>query len=248
MISFTGRLPKVPWCPCCPSPSAVPEQLAQPVSPLPADTVVRIAGATLPQRPLRGDFPGRYPLHFFRAATGEALPNEGTFEEEFRQAMRQQLASKAPGEYGQFMSTGLVNNRPHGWVLLSITPGTAYPMHAHPGLEMVYIVRGQLHERRLVEDVKFDAVVGQPGPDLSTGYSLSQHVHSAGSWIINEVGSIHQSYTAEQPCLLLAVWPQGYVFFPPERLPQEGLLPVNHDVSNEINYTLDGADLEALLA
>lgn len=75
---------------------------------------------------------------------------------------------------------------------------------------------------------------------MSSGYTFRHAVHDEGSWIINEVGSIHQSYTDDQPCLLLAVWPQGYVFFPPEHMPPPGVLrEANHDVANEISYTLD---------
>lgn len=58
--------------------------------------VVRIAGATLPSgQPLTGDaFPGRYPLHLYRAATGAPLPNEASYEDEFRAALETQLRAK----------------------------------------------------------------------------------------------------------------------------------------------------------
>lgn len=57
----------------------------------------------------------------------------------------------------------MVNGRQHGWVFLSIPPHVAYPLHAHPGLEMVYIVSGRLHEIRLQESLSYPATVGQPG-------------------------------------------------------------------------------------
>lgn len=70
-----------------------------PVQPRHTDTtVVRIAGQTLASgAPLPGDaFPGDYPLHFYRAATGVPLPNEPTYAEEFRNALKTQLLAKVP--------------------------------------------------------------------------------------------------------------------------------------------------------
>lgn len=80
---------------------------------------------------------------------------------------------QAPAEYDEFLRSGMVNGRQHGWVFLSIPPGVAYPLHAHPGLEMVYIVSGRLHEIRLQEPMTYSAVVGEPGLcALLLSYSL----------------------------------------------------------------------------
>lgn len=48
--------------------------------------------------------------------------------------------------------------------------------------------------------------VSQPltGPDVSSpSLSWQQGSFPAGSWVINEVGSIHQSFTDTEPCVLL---------------------------------------------
>ena len=57
--------------------------------------------------------------------------------------------------------------------------------------------------------------------------------------MINEVGSIHQSFTDDEPCVLLALWPKGYVFFPEHHMPSGVLRTVNHSVDNEVNLVAD---------
>lgn len=79
---------------------------------------------------------------------------------------------QAPAEYDEFLSSGVVNGRQHGWVFLSIPPGVAYPLHAHPGLEMVYIVSGRLHEIRLQDTLTYTPMVGEPGVGLATTHPM----------------------------------------------------------------------------
>lgn len=148
---------------------------------------------------------------------------------------------QAPHEYEEFLASGMVNGRQHGWVFLSIPPGVSYPLHAHPGLEMVYVVSGRLHEIRLHDKLEYSAVVGQLGPDVSSPELVwTQGSFPAGSWIINEVGSIHQSFTDDDPCVLLALWPKGYVFFEQPHMPPAGTLrEVNHSVDNEVNLVAE---------
>jgi hypothetical protein len=104
---------------------------------------------------------------------------------------------------------------------------------------MVYIVEGTMYEIRLQGKPDFSPVVGEPGPDISSGYEYVERSFGTGSWVVNEVGSIHQSFSKDEAVTLIAVWPSGYVFFPPERLPQGVFLEVNHDVANEVRWQDD---------
>eukprot|EP00798_Chlamydomonas_sp_ICE-L_P019106 gene19105-25710_t len=201
--------------------------------------VVRVAGRTIPNLPIPPDFPGTYPNGFYANATGEDLPNKETFSKEFRSSLEKLLKPKAPNEYEAFMQTGMCNDRQHQWVILHLPPHTYFPVHAHPGLEIVYVVSGSMHEIRLSGKVDFKPVVGQPGPDISSGYEYTTGVYKAGDWVVNEVGSIHQSVTKDEPLTLMAVWPSGYVFFPDEHLKKGVFFDINHDVSNEVKWTDD---------
>jgi hypothetical protein len=52
--------------------------------------------------------------------------------------------------------------------------------------------------------------------------------------MVNEIGSIHQSFTQEEAVTMVAIWPGGYTFFPPSHLPTGVFLESNHDPASEI--------------
>jgi hypothetical protein len=47
------------------------------------------------------------------------------------------------------------------------------------------------------------------GPDISSGYTYTERSFGPGSWVVNEVGSIHQSFSRDEAVTLVAVWPSG---------------------------------------
>ena len=207
---------------------------------IPRHNVVRVIGRTIPPVPIRPDFPGTYPRGFFHATTGARLPNDATFSQEFRAALEAGLKTKAPLQHEEFMREGTINDRLHQWVVLRLPAGTYFPVHAHPGLEMVYIVSGTMHEIRLHgKQPAFKPVVGVPGPDISHGCEFVEQSFGPGTWLVNEVGSIHQSFSKDEDITLVALWPSGYVFFPPEHLPHGVFKPVNHNVGNEVCWNDD---------
>ena len=110
---------------------------------------------------------------------------------------------------------------------MNCRPGTQFQLHAHPNLELVYCEQGALHEIRMEGDPltnHFDECNQDPnnaprhrqqscrrvqGPNLT---SLQRSWRFAtlpeGRWLVNEVGSIHKSFTstASTGCRLLALW------------------------------------------
>ena len=59
---------------------------------------------------------------------------------------------------------------------------------------------------------------------------FERRVHQAqqGRWLANEVGSVHQSFTEDEDCFMIAVWPGRYVIFDDDQLPKDVFVPVSH--------------------
>jgi len=138
---------------------------------------------------------------------------------------------------------GLSNHRSMQWSVLDCGPACQFQLHAHPNLEVIYCIKGELHEIRLdgkpltksfeqeQQGIVIDSDGNQSnknesnkktttatatttttklqGPDLShlqrswKFYTLHQ-----GEFLVNEVGSIHKSFSATNGngCLLLVLW------------------------------------------
>ena len=116
---------------------------------------------------------------------------------------------------------------------LHIPRWTSFFVHQHPGIELVYLLRGSMHEIRLVEPRHIERHCRQPQApfdlkDPSFRFERKLHTARRGQWLCNEVGSVHQSFTEDEDAVLLAIWPGQYVIFPEENLPTNIFVPVNH--------------------
>jgi len=49
----------------------------------------------------------------------------------------------------EFFDTGLSNNRRLRWDIMYIAPNTSFKLHAHPNIELIYVIDGAIHEHRL---------------------------------------------------------------------------------------------------
>ena len=104
----------------------------------------------------RGSFPllgTDSPLQLVRQATGYEVRSVSAadFPSFWRDRFRAILAEKgATAEEEEFWATGASNGRALQWRVLEIPPGSAYPLHAHPGVEVYLVVRGVVHEWRMV--------------------------------------------------------------------------------------------------
>lgn len=114
------------------------------------------------------------------------------------------------------------NNRQMEWSVISCPPGVQFQLHAHPNIELIYCIRGALYEVRMNgppisrffeehgadgEDEKMSNV---SGPELThTQRSWSFGSLKEAQWLVNEVGSIHKSFTSSKSdggCDLLVLW------------------------------------------
>jgi hypothetical protein len=126
------------------------------------------------------------------------------------------------------------NRRRMQWAFMTCPVGVQFALHAHPNLELVYCCTGALHEVRMDgppiphDYIAETAASANPatgagesneanepphkvsGPSLTTlQRSWTFGTLSAGQWLVNEVGSIHKSFTATNatgPCRLLVYW------------------------------------------
>lgn len=113
-------------------------------------------------------------------------------------------------------SNGLSNDRKLEWALMDCVPGCQFRLHAHPNVELVYCVKGELHEIRMNGDPwtksfqkhrkDTSQVIGPSLLDCQRPWRFG--TLKAGEWLVNEIGSIHKSFTATngEGCVLLCLW------------------------------------------
>jgi len=117
-------------------------------------------------------------------------------------------------EYKEWLDSGLSNRRSLSLSLMLIPKNLLFKLHAHPNIECIFVLKGSIHELRLKSDyiVKRDFDINDnEGPDI-TNYcglcneSFEYRCTNEGSYIINEKGSIHKSFTKESDTILLVIW------------------------------------------
>eukprot|EP00913_Durusdinium_trenchii_P023658 g22225.t3 len=125
------------------------------------------------------------------------------------------------------------------WQRTEIPPRTAFFVHQHPGIELVFLLKGSIWEIRLEEPAQIQRNCVEPmAPyDLKDpAYRFAKREFKAGvegRWFANEMGSIHQTFTQDEECLMIALWPGRYVMFSEDQLPKNVFMPVNHSIDQE---------------
>ena len=124
-----------------------------------------------------------------------------------------QLLEKTQNQLLELIQTKKSNGITLKWTIMDCLPGTKFKLHAHPNIELVYCLQGELHEIRMdgppVQNIFCRNQDGKTiGPDLSN-CSRSWHFDTLphGKWLVNEVGSVHQSFTSSKKgAILIALW------------------------------------------
>ena len=57
-------------------------------------------------------------------------------------------SSQFEAEYVEFQRTGKSNGREMKWDIMNIQPKTSFRLHAHPNIEIIYVIQGAIHEYR----------------------------------------------------------------------------------------------------
>ena len=127
-------------------------------------------------------------------------------------------------DFIEFISTKCCksNSRQLQWSVISCPRGVQFPLHAHPNIELIYCLRGELFELRMRgepitrtfekyktadDSANNTNVVGPNMTDVMRTWSFG--TLKAGEWLVNEVGSVHKSFTSVRSdggCDLLVLW------------------------------------------
>ncbi|GKY99946.1 hypothetical protein MPSEU_000948200 [Mayamaea pseudoterrestris] len=149
------------------------------------------------------------------------------------QALENHTVDTLHNDFYEFLTTGTSNGRHLQWSTMICPPACQFQLHAHPNLELIYCAKGALHEVRLDGEpltgtfVKIQSddkdASKLKGPNLST---LDRPWHfatlSQGHWLVNEVGSIHKSFTASKGdgCVLMVLWGGSHANVLPNEAPE----------------------------
>jgi hypothetical protein len=140
-------------------------------------------------------------------------------------------------DFYELLTTKRSNGRLLKWATMRCPPGCQFKLHAHPNIELIHCAQGALHEVRMEGEPltrSFEKVdeSSVKGPDLST---LSRPWHFStllqGDWLVNEVGSIHKSFTASKGdgCMLIVLWGGSHADVP------AGQEPASIDVQQTVD-------------
>jgi len=193
--------------------------------------VITFKGEEVPCGRLPEDFPGAYPAEFLKDSLQIDAGDPAEFAKSWRTAVSHLFKAKATGEaeLEEFMAGGLSNGRSLKWVIMDILPNRNFPLHAHPNIESIYVARGTLHEMRLsglppTREFPTDNLGNPEGPDLSTEpWTFEHNILPEGSFLVNEIGSVHQSYTENEGVVLLVLWGGCHANVTKPRMPQNAM-------------------------
>lgn len=156
-------------------------------------------------------------------------------------------------DLNEFYRTKRSNDRMLRWNIMDISPNTSFKLHAHQNIEVIYVIKGTMHELRLDNNhppiKKVFSLDETAGPDLSgrSNQLIFQHRYTSAvnsilssspsssssqsstdlielykrSFLINERGSIHLSYTSDDGALLLVLWSGGHGNIPLDQYPDD---------------------------
>lgn len=173
------------------------------------------------------------------AAIFACLPPD--FIELFVKRMNHAL-HELPGNDLEFiMHGGKSNGRMLRVDIIEIDPFTSFQLHAHPNIEVIFVLQGSIYEYRKTftdeEKVIFE-VNEQVGPDLSrrkdNKFELRHTIAGMGignnddnhneddltGFLVNERGSIHLTFTQQDGAKLLVMWSGGHANIPIDQYPQ----------------------------
>ena len=76
--------------------------------------------------------------------------DHANFVESIENAMKSVLGDDVYGQViNEIFSKGTSNNRELKYDLMKIQPNVAFKLHAHPNVEVIYVIKGALYEFRL---------------------------------------------------------------------------------------------------
>ena len=136
--------------------------------------------------------------------------HESAFDVGWSQNMRRDFGeSDAAHEFDEYLKTGLSNGRKLRLQVMVIPAGMYFKIHAHPNIEFECTLKGSLHEFRWDFRVPSEKLTGDcpTGPEIAATHLFEHHEVKAGCCMVNEIGSVHQSFTSKEGgCSMLILW------------------------------------------
>jgi hypothetical protein len=174
-------------------------------------------------------FPGPYPAQLLLKEASVDVGDGEAFASKWATAVGHLFDAKPHGraEWEEFLNGGLSNGRAMRWDLMTIAPKQSFPLHAHANIEAIYVAKGTLLELRLCGPIPpthfVDDASGHPlPPDLSDRSATFERLtFPVGSFLVNDVGSVHQSYTEEEGAVLLLLWGGCHANITPSHMPKK---------------------------
>ena len=153
-----------------------------------------------------------------------AIGSAAEFNARWRAALRERFeAQGVVDELDAWLDTGLSNWRPLRLSVMALQPNFCFPVHAHPNIEFQQTLAGAFHEVRLCGDPP-PLPGGDEGPDLRRRVEWEAGAVPAGDFVVNAVGSVHQSFTKNEGALIVVLWSGCHANVRPERCPSHDLL------------------------
>lgn len=132
------------------------------------------------------------------------------FNRRYRRALKMKAAAcGAEEELATWLATGLSNGRPLKLQLMALKPLYKFKLHAHPNMEFEATLVGNLREVRLIgppPTTDFPRSCTLRGPRLSGPLEFKEAAVPAGKFLVNPIGSVHQSFTGEEGAVILVLW------------------------------------------
>jgi hypothetical protein len=133
------------------------------------------------------------------------------FDKEWRESLERSFSvnPELKEELDTFMKTGFSNGRKLRLQIMVLPPGMYFKIHAHPNIEFELTLSGRLEEFRFLFRAPAGDLTGdQPrGPSISSHDVFEHRKVDPGQCMINEIGSVHQSFTGKkEPCSILVMW------------------------------------------
>lgn len=163
-----------------------------------------------------------------RHETGiSVLPEHQTaLDDAWFQSLHQCFAKHADPNVTQeltdYLATGHSNGRKLKLQIMILPPGLYFKVHAHPNIEFEVTLTGCLEEFRWLFRVPADELAGSDtpaGPDIAATHPFQHYQVPAGSCMLNETGSVHQSFTSrESLCCILVMWSGCHANTHPSRI------------------------------
>lgn len=149
--------------------------------------------------------------------TGVSIPeqHQEAFDLGWRQALEQVFSQHAEAtvktELDDYFETGTSNGRRLKLQIMMLPPGNYFRIHAHPNIEFEVTLAGTLEEFRWLWRMPAQQLVGDKqlkGPGIAATSNFEHRQVQAGQCMLNEIGSIHQSFTSANgpACVILVLW------------------------------------------